>query len=234
MRDPCTAHVLDNPVYASLSSPRHAHLARRRGRVLRYLDDVAPFMGLPADPTERDWADAAHVLGSGTAAYVHDSDSIPSAWTVADRFDLVQMTASGTEHSASDTRVVRLEAPDVPDMLDLTRRTAPGPFLPRTIELGTYLGIRHDGVLAAMAGERMRSPGWVEISAVCTAPEQRGKGLGSLLVRAVAAHITARGDRAFLHVAASNTAAVRLYNTLGFTVRRELHLAVLRPPGSAV
>ena len=222
--------TLDNPVYASLSSPQHVHLARGRGRARRYLDDVAPFMGLPNDPPERDWADAAHMLGSGTAAFIHQSGLIPSSWIITRQFDVLQMTASRIEQSAPDTRVVRLEAADVTEMLDLTRRTAPGPFLPRTIELGTYLGIRHGGVLAAMAGERMRTSGWVEISAVCTAPEHRGKGLGSSLVRALSAHIAAQGDRAFLHVVATNTGAIQLYKTLGFVVRREFHITMLQPP----
>ncbi|GAA3840472.1 GNAT family N-acetyltransferase [Streptomyces chiangmaiensis] len=223
-------HILDNPVYASLSSPQHAPLARGRGRVRRYLDDVSPFMGLPDDPTEQDWADAAHVVGSGTAAFLHHVGLVPPTWSTVDRFDLVQMTAPGSAEGAPDPRAVRLDTADVPEMLDLTRRTAPGPFLARTIEMGTYLGIRHDGVLAAMAGERMRPSGWVEISAVCTAPEHRGKGLGASLIRTLIAHVAARGDRAFLHVMATNTNAIQLYKNLGFTVRRELPLAVLRRP----
>ncbi|MEU3983361.1 GNAT family N-acetyltransferase [Streptomyces sp. NPDC026672] len=225
-----TGHVLDNPVHASLSGPQQAHLARGRGRALRYLDDVAPFLGLPDRPTEQDWADAADVVGDGTAAFVHHLGAIPQAWTVLDRFDVTQMIASETTRGASDTRAVLLGPADVPEMVDLARRTAPGPFGTRTIELGTYLGVRQDGVLVAMAGERMRAAGWVEISAVCTAPEHRGKGLATGLVRTLTARITDRGERAFLHVVATNTGAVRLYGTLGFEVRRELPLTVLRRP----
>ena len=225
-----TERVLDNPVYTSLINPAHAHLARGWGRVRRYLDDVSPFMGLPDDATEQDWRDAAEVVGTGTAAYVHHPGPVPPTWKIVNRLDVVQMVAPPAMVGAADARAVRLTAADVPEMLDLARRTEPGPFLPRTAEMGTYLGIRRDGVLAAMAGERMRPAGWVEISAVCTAPEHRGQGFGTGLIGALLADITGRGDRAFLHVAATNTNAIRLYEALGFTVRSELLLSVLRPP----
>ena len=86
-----------------------------------------------------------------------------------------------------------LGAADVPEMLDLVERTQPGPFLARTVELGTYLGIRRDGRLVAMAGERLHPPGFTEISAVCTDAAYRGQGLATRLVRAVAAGIRRRG-----------------------------------------
>jgi predicted GNAT family acetyltransferase len=227
------AHVLDNAVHASLSNPAHAHLVRGRGRVLRYAADVSPFLGMPEHPTDQDWDDATHLLGPDTAAYPHHSGTVPGDWTVVDRFDLVQMTASPAAEGASDTRAVRLGAADLPEMLELAALTKPGPFLPRTIEMGAYLGIRRDGVLAAMAGERLRPSGWTEISAVCTSPDHRGQGLGTSLVKALIASITDRGDSAFLHVTATNTNAIRLYETLGFTARRTLHLAVLRGPAPA-
>lgn len=223
-------HVLDNPVYSALSNPAHAHLARGRGRVLRYQDDVSPFLGLPDDATEQDWRDAAHLVGSDDAAYVHGSGQVPDNWTIVRKLDVVQMTAPPAMAGAPDPRAVRLGTEDVPAMLDLARRTEPGPFLPRTSEMGGYRGIGRDGVLAAMAGERMRPPGWVEISAVCTAPEYRGQGFGASLVKALVADIAGGNERAFLHVAAGNTTAVRLYETLGFVVRRQIFLTVLRRP----
>ena len=116
-------------------------------------------------------------------------------------------------------------------MLELVGRAKPGPFLQRTVEMGAYYGIRRDGRLVAMAGERLRPPGWTEISAVCTDEEHRGQGLATRLVRHVAAGITARGDTPFLHAAAVNTGAIRLYESMGFTVRRTTVFHFLQVPG---
>jgi predicted GNAT family acetyltransferase len=115
-------------------------------------------------------------------------------------------------------------------MLDLVARTRPGPFLPRTIELGGYIGIRRNGALVAMAGERLRPPGWSEISAVCTDADFRGKGLATRLTLAVACAITDRGELPFLHAAADNVSAIRLYQSLGFRLRRTATFVVMRSP----
>jgi predicted GNAT family acetyltransferase len=114
-------------------------------------------------------------------------------------------------------------------MLELVRQTDPGPFLDRTIELGDYVGIRRHNQLVAMAGERLRLDGWTEISAVCTAPTHRGRGMASRLVGALKAGIQHRSERAFLHVLTTNTNAIRLYEELGFRVRRPLTISVLTP-----
>jgi predicted GNAT family acetyltransferase len=96
--------------------------------------------------------------------------------------------------------------------------------------VGRYLGIRDGDRLVAMAGERIRVPGFTEISAVCTDPAYRGRGLAGRLMRAVAAGIRERGDTPFLASVASNTTALRLYAELGFTYRAEVTFAVLRTP----
>src|SRR5579863_1049681 len=108
-----------------------------------------------------------------------------------------------------------LSAADVPEMLELVRQTGPGPFLDRTIELGDYLGIRRGSQLVAMGGERFHFDGWTEISAVCTAPGYRGHGMASRLMGALIAGIERRSERAFLHVVATNTNAISLYEQLG-------------------
>ena len=123
-----------------------------------------------------------------------------------------------------DPDAVVLGEADVPEMLDLVERTRPGPFRTGTRLMGTYLGIRRDGALVAMAGERMQPPGWSEISAVCTDPAYRGQSLATRLIRAVGAVIRERGDVPFLHASAGNTDAIRLYEHLGFTVRRHAAL----------
>ncbi|WP_280365852.1 GNAT family N-acetyltransferase [Nocardia wallacei] len=116
------------------------------------------------------------------------------------------------------------------DFLALIARTQPGPYAPRTIEMGAYLGLRVDGRLVAMAGERLHPPGWTEISAVCTDAEFRGRGIGSRLVRAVGARIRARGETPFLHALARNTTAIGLYETLGFTLRQRSALTLVQAP----
>ena len=115
-------------------------------------------------------------------------------------------------------------------MMDLVDRTRPGPFLPRTIELGTYLGMRDHGALVAMAGTRMHLPGFTEISAVCTDDEHRGRGLAKVLVGRLVDEILGRARIACLHAVSTNTPAIRLYETLGFTTRKEMDFALLGTP----
>jgi hypothetical protein len=112
-------------------------------------------------------------------------------------------------------------------MLALASVTQPGPFGPRTIELGEYWGVRRRGVLVAMAGERMRLDGFTEISSVCVDAAQRGQGFAADLVRSLVASIVARSEIPFLHAFTSNHPAIVLYRKLGFALRRRMHLAVL-------
>ncbi|MFJ4923298.1 GNAT family N-acetyltransferase [Streptomyces sp. NPDC088725] len=229
---PADAHPLDNPVRAALTGP-HAHFAERRGRLLRYQPDVSPWVALPDLPDERDWADAAALAGPGGSITLAGAGAPPpDGWEIHFSAEGVQLVDAGIV-AVPDEEAVVLGPADVPEMLGLVERTRPGPFLPRTIEMGTYLGIRRDGVLVAMAGERMRPEGWTEISAVCTAPEFRGQGLAGRLVLAVAAGIRAREETPFLHAAASNTGAVRLYESLGFELRRTLTFLGARVPAAA-
>jgi ribosomal protein S18 acetylase RimI-like enzyme len=220
---------LDNPAYTALLGP-HAWLAERSGNALRYPADIAPFAGLPADPVPDDWADLGDLTGpGGVAATAGVPADPPDRWQVLRIIESVQLTGEGVA-GAPDREAITLGPDDVPDMLDLVTRTRPGPFLKRTIEFGGYLGIRRGGVLVAMAGERLRPPGWTEISAVCTDPQFRGQGLASRLTLAVAAAIRARGDTPFLHVMADNVTAIRLYGTLGFRSRRTAPFVVVKAP----
>ena len=223
---PADEALLDNPVYAALGGA-HAQFAQVRGRVRRYQEDVAPFLALPSPPSAQDWCDAAGLLSPGTYAAVRSSGAeLPDGWRAVDAFDLVQMV--GERVTGVDCpEAIPLGPPDVPEMLELVAQTEPGPFLPRTVELGDYLGIRCDGELVAMAGERFRLDGWTEISAVCTKADHRGRGLASRLVGALIAGIQLRSQRAFLHVLATNTGAIGLYEELGFRVRQTATLTVV-------
>ena len=221
---------LDNPAYAALSGP-HAHVAERRGRALRYPADVNPIAALPLDPTQQDWADACELVGPGGSLFLPVVPvNPPPDWHVRLSMPGVQMVAEHMLDLESDEEAAELGASDVLDMLDLVGRTRPGPFAERTIELGTYLGIRRHGRLVAMGGERLLVPGWTEISAVCSDPQFRGQGLAGSLIILLCNRIRARGRTPFLHVASDNTNAIRLYENLGFVVRSEVMFTLLMAP----
>jgi ribosomal protein S18 acetylase RimI-like enzyme len=222
-------HVLDRVVAASLAG-QHTRFARRHGLAVRYESDVTPFMAVDDERDPAAWDDAAALVEEGETVAFPGLSTWPSEspdWKLLVKLEGVQMV--GTEVSPkSDPEAVLLGPDDVPEILDLIARTEPGPFLGRTIELGSYLGIRRDGALVAMAGERMHPPGWTEVSAVCTDPAYRGRGLAGRLVRAVAAGIVERGETPFLHAAATNENAIRLYRSLGFAERRAMPFTVLQ------
>lgn len=229
MNEPTFEHDdprLDNPVYASLTGP-HSRFAIRSGRALRYDGDVAPFMTLLTHSTSADWIDALELIPPGTgAAVLNNGATLPASLTVVQVFELVQMVGEDVQ-AARDPRASTLCSSDVPEMLELVQATEPGPFLQRTIELGRYIGIREGGALIAMAGERMRFEGWTEISAVCTAPSRRGEGLATSLVSTLVADIRERSENPFLHVLKTNANAIRLYEELGFSIRRSRTISVV-------
>ncbi|WP_168702129.1 GNAT family N-acetyltransferase [Gordonia paraffinivorans] len=213
--------ALDNPAWFSLSGP-HAGFAQRVGRAVRFHPGVAPIAALPTAPTGSDWSDAAELVGPGGALLLFAvPDAPPPDWTTTMRLSGVQIVGDAVA-GRPDPEAVLLTTDDVPEMTDLARRARPGPFRPRTIELGTYLGIRHDDRLVAMAGERLRLPGHTEISAVCTDPDHRGRGLATRLVLALVQQIRDRGETPILHADGRNTTAIRLYERLGFVVRMEV------------
>jgi GNAT superfamily N-acetyltransferase len=189
---------LDSPVHAALVGA-HAQFAQTRGRTVRYPPDMAPFLALPPHVSAADWDDAAQLVPVGTYVAVQRVwDDTPDGWTVVRQFEVAQMVDRGVD-GAPAPEAVALGPKDVPEMLRLVSDTEPGPFLQRTIELGHYLGVRREGRLIAMAGERFHFEGWREISAVCTASAYRGQGLASGLIGSLVADMHRRGERAFSH-----------------------------------
>ncbi|WP_116203748.1 GNAT family N-acetyltransferase [Amycolatopsis circi] len=221
--------ILDNAAWASLTGP-HAAFAERVGQAVRYPVDVSVFLAVPDEPSERVWDDIAALAGPGAVVPVlPQAGPPPPGWELLEKMAGVQLVDAGVD-AAPDPDAVRLTVADVPEMLDLVARTKPGPFLPRTVLLGTYLGIRCHGALVAMAGERLHPPGWTEISAVCTDPAYRDRGLAGRLVRAVAAGIRDRGETPFMHAVASNVNAIRRYEGMGFRLRRTNAFGRVRIP----
>jgi predicted GNAT family acetyltransferase len=138
-----------------------------------------------------------------------------------------QMIGAPAEISDHGVEIVTLGVDDVPEMIALTELTKPGPFSARTHELGTFLGIRIDGRLVAMAGERMKPANYTEITAVCVHPTHRGRSYGQILLGEISRQILARGELPFLHVFSSNIPAIALYRRQGMAIRRRFHVTVL-------
>ena len=199
---------------------------------MRFPPDMCPFAALPSDVDDRTWADLAALAGGAgsTVVTAGPERTPPVGWTAVMNLAGVQFDGTGMA-VAPDPDALVLGQDDVPEMLDLAERTRPGPFRRATIAMGTYLGFRDaSGALVAMAGERMRPPGWTEISAVCTDPAHRGRGLATRLVRAVGAVIRDRGDVPFLHTTHDNATAIGVYEAMGFVRRRSMHFAAYRVP----
>jgi GNAT superfamily N-acetyltransferase len=221
------AHPLDQVIWRALTSC-HRDVAEGDHLALRYLAPIAPFAAI-TDVSTASFQSLLALLpvGDRIALFTLEEMMPPSSFSVIERGFVDQMILLKTPSGAGSTPIVRLDASDVPDMQALADTTHPGPFGPRTIELGQYIGVRRQGMLVAMAGERMRLDGFTEISAVCVHPSCRGQGLAAELVSALARSIAARAETSFLHVFNSNRPAIALYRKLGFVLRRHMHLAVL-------
>jgi ribosomal protein S18 acetylase RimI-like enzyme len=227
--------LLDNPIWNSLVT-RHSHFAlgERTGNGLarRYPSDIGPLSALQ-EPTPEAYADLAAIVPQGDIAvlFLEDKPEVPSGWELLRDGTLVQMVCPMIPDQPSiDDAIFTLEPADTAEMVALADLTEPGPFRQGTSRLGGFLGIRVDGRLAAMAGQRLSPAGFSEVSAVCTHPDFRGRGYARALVAAVTRNIDLEGRLPFLTSFEANTGAIRIYQQVGFILRRTFQLAVLKPP----
>jgi ribosomal protein S18 acetylase RimI-like enzyme len=219
---------LENVVWSALTT-RHRDLAEGSALGRRYPAAIAPFAGI-SSPSEEAFAALQPLVPPGDRIAFFTVDPIVPP---AGMFDVQlnataeQMVAPSLPEPRGHLNTVRLTEADVPEMIELVALTKPGPFAPRTIELGGYVGIRVDGRLAAMTGERIHLDGFTEVSAVCVHPDYRGRGFAAELILLVAQQIRRRGDVPFLHVFSDNAPAIALYAKLGFVHRRTVRVTVL-------
>ena len=232
--------LLDNPIFNSLGTG-HKSLAMVHGSARRFPADIGPLAGIPGQSTES-YDDLRELLGTGGAGpggvvvlFLDDVPAPPAGWTLVrggllDQMVCVQPPSPNAPRGvdAPGVEMRSLNAADVPAMIELARLTEPGPFQQRTIELGAFFGILHGDRLMAMAGQRLSLPGFVEVSAVCTHPEARGRGYAPALMSCVMEHIRAQGKTPLLHSFSDNAPAIAVYRSLGFVFRRNFQLAVLR------
>ena len=221
-------HVLDDPAWHALST-RQANLAEGDDHAKRFHVEVTP-IAATADQSVISYDSLAKLLRPNEMAglFPEVSSNLPVSLTIADHIRVLQMVWTGQEALLQTQAVETLASSDDDEMLTLAELTEPGPFGRRTHELGSYLGIRDQGKLVAMAGERLRPPGYTEVSAVCTHPAHRGHGYASSLVSALVNTIVERDETPFLHVRTGNTGAIRVYEKLGFETRRIFDITVVR------
>jgi predicted GNAT family acetyltransferase len=157
---------------------------------------------------------------------------LPPHWEMLYESSITQMIRSDRKPlPEGDVEATILGPADVPEILALVELTKPGPFRPRTIELGTYIGVRLSGRLVAMAGERLWIDDFREVSAVCTHPDVQGRGYARGLIHQVINRMLRAGQTPILHVESANKRAIELYASLGFGRRSELSLLYAKRVG---
>ncbi|RAZ75090.1 GNAT family N-acetyltransferase [Mesorhizobium atlanticum] len=224
-------HILDRPVWSALAT-RQRIFAEGDDLARRYRPSIIPFAATATDDPEN-----LHALGrlvpAGETVILAQADNIvlPPALVATMTADAVQMIAGQALQPVADPRIEQLTRQDAAEMLALASLTRPGPFTLEALSLGEFWGVKIDGRLAAMAGERMKQPGYSELSGVCSHPDFRGGGLARLLSLFVANRIMARGEVPYLHAFASNAAAIRLYESIGFRLRSAMNIAMVQRAG---
>lgn len=237
--------LLDHPLWITLTGQKST-FATVRGHAARFLPDVSTLGALAPHADAAAWRDLHELLAPGEYVALFFFDAPPPfpaepPLRVVYEGDYDQMVCTvltppasnsvGNADTSAPTPFEALGPDDASEMVALVELTEPGPFAMRTHEVGRYLGIRTAaGQLVAMAGERARLPGWVEISAVCTHPDHRGRGYAERLVRDLTTRSLEDGSGLFLHVRSDNDVARRAYERIGFEVRRSFKvIAVQRP-----
>jgi len=221
--------VLDNPIWHALTTA-HAHFSQGDGLARRYHPEIGPLSGMK-DQSPEAYHSLAKLLGPDDIAvlFLSDPPTPPGSLRLLQSLRMYQMIrAEPLPMPQTDFLIEPLTTTDVPEMLQLAEATEPGPFRQRTIELGGYRGVRLNGRLASMTGQRCGLTDFVEVSAVCTWPEFRGRGYANALVATVANGVFAQNKTPFLGVREDNVDAIRVYEKVGFSIRRSLHVAVLK------
>jgi len=223
-------HVLDSPAWHALNT-HNREFSFGNDRV-RYFDrDVSPFAAVKENTEENFGLLYDMTEHEGTIRLIMAPLEIkaPPFWNRTYLIKGIQMVCeSSSELNRATMELNPLTNEDVPQMLELTKQTQPGPFDSRTIDFGHYVGIFDGDKLAAMAGQRFHIPGYAEISAVCTHPDHTGKGYARQLLLHHVHRIRAAGETPYLHVRADNERAIKVYESLGFSKRTDMYFYGLK------
>ncbi len=214
--------ALDNPFWSALDSI-HREVALHHGEVARYPAEYAPFLGVAGADADVVPALEALVAPGETVLLLGVAPTrLPAGWRLQALGDLAQMVCDAPIDLVDGPGVIELTQVHRADVLALTALVYPHYFRPRTMELGRYFGIYREGRLAAMIGERLGSRSQREMSAICTHPDFNGLGYARRLTALLNNDTLAQGRLPFLHVSRENTRALRMYQQLGYRVRRDI------------
>jgi len=222
-------HLLDNPIYHALNSA-HQQFAEGDEKVKYYRSDIAPFAGLK----ENSLANLATLFDcsepqSTFVVFTPVAYEIPEGWKLLTQINMFQMVYEYADALADELVDWQdLNEQHIEEMIALVKLTEPGPFRANTIVLGNYTGIFKAGKLVSMAGHRFHPAPYIEISAVCTHPNHVGKGYAYQLLREQIKRIVGKGQIPFLHVRNDNVGAIKLYQKLGFVIRKDMFAYVLQ------
>jgi ribosomal protein S18 acetylase RimI-like enzyme len=225
-------NLLDNPSWSALTTAQ-AQFAQGGPGAKRYLPGILPFA---AFSSEGPASELDPFIAPGETFYIIGSlPALPANWTVEGGLPCAQLLAPENLHCMPQPTedIILLKDSDKADMYALINHIQPGYYLPDTPQLGDYCGIRRDGRLVAMTGERMRLTGFSELSAICTHPDHTGHGYAQQLIAWLCRRQHAAGITPFLHVSLANERALRLYIHLGFRHRREIVFTRLRKAATA-
>lgn len=219
--------LLDNLFWHSLNG-RLAHLACGTAVARRLLPGFSLLLAF-ADARKPDFSGLDACCEPGERFYCSGwTGPVPAGWQVEVEAAGLLMVWDGPPSQRFESfACTRLTSGHGPQMAALAAATQPGPFGERNIELGEFVGVFDDGQLVAMAGQRLAAGTMREISAVCTLPQWRGRGLGRRLVEVLMNLQLQRGETPFLHVMRDNAGARALYEKMGFRVRREVVFRVV-------
>ena len=221
-------HILDRPVWNALTT-RQASLAEGGDLARRFPPSIIPFAAARDESEEALKALAALPKHDETMLLAEAGEIVlPPGLVTVVQAEAVQMILTRAPAKVADPRIEKLSDADAPEMLALATLTRPGPFTLRAQALGKFFGVKLDGRLAAMAGERMKQEGFSEVSGVCAHPDFQGRGLGRLLSVFLTHQVLDRGETPYLHAYASNAAAIGMYEKIGFELRREMNVAVVK------
>lgn len=219
--------LLSNPIWHALGS-RQQHFNRGNDTLRYFPEEVAPFVGLP------NWnADDVQLLSKDLPRnrsfyiLIEKQIHLPDKLDIKFTLPLYQMECNELHPEFTDNPVKRLGEEHISQMLELTSLTRPGPFHNKTISLGNYIGIFDGERLIAMGGERLKVPGFTEISAICTHPDYRGKMLASHIISLLSQQIFDKGEIPFLHTRTDNSKAISVYEKLGYKISRDIFFAII-------